>query len=109
MLETNEYIRLANRNARDGERMKSDLVRRQDVLDIVYLDPGISETNAKMIKELPSAEPENGEWSEITIPWSPDYLIYKCSKCGGIEVFRSRFCPNCGAEMRGAGYESFYE
>ena len=37
--------------------MKSDLVRRQDVLDIVYLDPGISETNAKMILDLPSAKP----------------------------------------------------
>lgn len=89
--------------------MKSDLVRRQDVLDIVYLDPGISETQAKMILDLPSVKTKQGEWSEITIPFSPNYLIYKCSECGGIEVFRSRFCPHCGAEMRGAGYESFYE
>lgn len=99
--------------------MKSDLVRRQDVLDIVYLDPGISETNAKMILDLPSVkpkpetcwgcncpkmeEPKKGRWIFTR------YYVWECSECGknptiGMgyiqrksELFR--YCPHCGATM----------
>lgn len=45
-----------------------------------------------------------GEWIESEIPNEK----YVCSKCGGAcwyydyegEVAKSRFCPNCGADMR---------
>ena len=33
-----------------------DLVKRQDVLDILYLDPGIDEFSERMIKNLPSVQ-----------------------------------------------------
>lgn len=42
-----------------------DMISRQAVLDILYLDPGIDEIREKMIKALPSAEPE----------------IIRCCKC----------------------------
>lgn len=40
----------------------SDLIDRQSVLDIIFLDPGISETQAKMIMNLPSVE--HDDWLE---------------------------------------------
>ena len=35
-----------------------DMISKRAVLDILYLDPGIDEIREKMIKELPSAQPE---------------------------------------------------
>lgn len=46
-----------------------------------------------------------GEW--IRIEWNENIeghivpmRIYKCSTCGEKEVALTRFCPNCGADMR---------
>jgi len=43
-------------NTNDG-----DMISKRAVLDILYLDPGIDEIREKMIKELPSAQPEYEE------------------------------------------------
>lgn len=46
----------------------------------------------------PSAEPKKGKWIE-----HKDYpgLAYLCPKLSYFTTYRSNFCPNCGADMRG--------
>lgn len=48
---------------------------------------------------------ERGEWIEKTHEWDfgpPwDYTDYTCSLCGSREQNKRRFCPECGADMRG--------
>lgn len=73
------------------------------------------------IKALPSAEPKTGNW--VLDPNGMDWNIpaWRCSECGfvanyiGVEAnglgnnpmnwAGSKFCPNCGARMRGEGSE----
>ena len=44
--------------AKDTNVHTTELINRQSVLDIIFLDPGISEMQAKMIMDLPSAQTE---------------------------------------------------
>ena len=58
----------------------------------------------KPIPAAPVREVVRGTWIESHIPGEK----YVCSECGGAcwyydyqgEVAKSRFCPNCGADMR---------
>ena len=61
---------------------------------------------------VPSAdvvERKRGEWIESDIPSE----LYVCSECGGAcwsydytrQIVKSRYCPNCGADMRGVENE----
>ena len=67
--------------------------------------------NVKIIKSLPSAQSERqrGHWVEIG---DEPYDEWECDVCGFVidgsgcidpEEYRDiyRFCPNCGADMRG--------
>jgi NAD-dependent SIR2 family protein deacetylase len=77
----------------------NDLISRQAAIDAVF---GRSHDIIKQrLKNLPSAQPERkkGYWYDC-----------QCSECGwSFEVEsgfignpeRFRFCPNCGADMRG--------
>lgn len=63
------------------------------------------------VKRMPSAEPERkrGKWRNNT------YGAVVCSECGAralyvitgclanrhLEHFKTKYCPNCGADMRG--------
>ena len=66
----------------------------------------------KTIKELPSADRPQGKW-EIEYHgngWN-DYWDYICSNCGkkyeraDAVLYKANFCPNCGAQMKGADDE----
>lgn len=93
----------------------ADYIKREDLLDLYDLG-GLEVENAKVplnvviqnIKDIPSAdavERKRGKWIDS-----------KCSECGGLipltkvmlhgkvmwetDYPMSRFCPNCGADMR---------
>lgn len=61
--------------------------------------PHISEEDRNLVKKAVS-EPKTGEWIE-----TDEYGGFKCDQCGWDMVGTSRFCPNCGADMRGEKHE----
>ena len=53
------------------------------------------------IQHLPSVTPQRpkGKWIEIEI--DAGEFIYKCTKCGMRVINPYKYCPNCGAKMKG--------
>ena len=106
------------------ERLKQpceDAVNRQVVLDTIskigLCKCSTNEIQAvdecrRAVEALPPVTQKSGEWIEDTKTYAGDHLSnYKCSLCGEIagswvqgltqdKLFK--FCPNCGADMRGA-------
>lgn len=92
----------------------SDLIKREDAIkafaDVLDKDfPYISEeTPRERIEAIPSADRPQGEWvfdSEILCSDIGVYSAgYRCSVCGKdyFKVNGMRFCPTCGAQMKGA-------
>ena len=39
-----------------------------------------------------------GQWAQVMGKY--DWMV-KCSRCNGVPLETSNFCPNCGADMRG--------
>ena len=64
------------------------------------------------VQALPSTGRPQGEWiTEYSGNGWNDYWDYTCSNCGkkykraDNVLYKSNFCPNCGAEMKGASNE----
>lgn len=55
------------------------------------------------MKKLPPAQPEGKKGHWIAPKYYPTQFTYTCSKCGYKQSFygKFKFCPNCGADMRG--------
>ena len=55
------------------------------------------------VKQLPSVTPSRhkGRWI-LDEDKSLLFNVYKCSNCENIGARKSKFCPNCGAEMESA-------
>ena len=56
-----------------------------------------------MIDTQPTAdvrENVKGHWNEYKFR-TANYCFYQCSECDCIEGTQYKFCPNCGADMRG--------
>lgn len=100
--------------------MNDDLIKRSDAIAEIYKvrTPDVAshqyaEVFVNAVRRAPSADRPQGEWIV-------DILNYKsvCSVCGanetdfiyGTEMWyglgESRFCPNCGAELKGADDET---
>ena len=78
--------------------MNDDLIRRSDAIKTVNAFLG-TDLIVERIKRLPSADRPQGEW---------EYNGFgsKCSECGfSLVGGEYRFCPNCGARMKGADDE----
>ena len=87
-----------------------DTISRQEAIDVFpednlpwdtfegYIAPHLVR---KILEQLPSAQPQRmrGEWIDVTKIGGAE--LWKCSKCGKLELEDSYFCPNCGADMRG--------
>lgn len=91
----------------------SDLISRRDAIDALSMMQGIVAENGvrkgismawQQIEGLPSAE-RRGRWIG-----SDDFdEYYRCSECGkGETQFGGlyRYCPNCGARMKGEENET---
>ena len=83
-----------------------DLIKREDAIKAMadYLDLlGVARRYAKsVINKVPSAE-NKGEWEGI--PYSMADYGSRCSLCHFKVGNPTNFCPNCGADMKGADDE----
>ena len=53
-----------------------------------------------MVADAPTIEErKTGTWIDITKTGGD--FVWKCSKCGKLNLEDTYFCPNCGADMRG--------
>ena len=100
---------------------KSDVVKAfEDVLDCDFFHVS-EETPRERIEAIPSADRPRGEWRNIDgepVPLDeggcPTESAW-CSECGTWLVASDeysvigRFCPNCGADMRGESEENRME
>lgn len=56
------------------------------------------------VQDCKKFELKRGEWKTVYLPHK--YMgcrptAYYCSECNQITTFRTFYCPNCGADMRG--------
>ena len=62
---------------------------------------------SQIIKQAPTVEERpKGEWIKPTVINGKAFSICHCSACGGVPCGvdeNTKFCPNCGADMRGEG------
>ena len=92
----------------------SDLIKREDAIEALKGREGIlhdTYTAVAIIRSVPSADRQQGEW------FKDENGDYRCSECGGCEeqfIYgtenwygrgESKFCPSCGARMKGADDE----
>lgn len=56
---------------------------------------------AKRIEELEEYERKKGKWEFREEFFAYGIAHFDCSICGESVLERTRFCPNCGADMRG--------
>ena len=56
------------------------------------------------IDAIKKKKQNKGYWIDIYGKNGKTVIAYRCSECGGSpkHAIKSKFCPNCGAEMRGA-------
>ena len=83
--------------------MNDDLIRRSDVYKAVddWLEGRVPNLN---IKDIPSADRPQGEWKSVKASIYPYGYDVECSVCGHRmgSSFGYKFCPMCGASMKGA-------
>ena len=90
----------------------SDLIKREDAMKVAFLYPFFSNALMEEIKSIPSADRPQGEWLDYEIP-SEDGGAMPIQACNLCKTFYPlaytggghRFCPNCGARMKGADDE----
>ena len=93
----------------------SDLIKREDAIKAVsevddYGDGIGFEVRSHCLVELelvPSADRPQGEWKSVKASIYPYGYDVECSVCGFRmgSSFGYKYCPNCGAYMKGADDE----
>ena len=87
----------------------NDVISRAAAIDATWFEPSYTDplnvlTEVRdRLKALPSAQPKKkkGKW----IPYSPEGLRYKCSKCESKYDTPWHFCPNCGSYNGGENHD----
>jgi len=90
----------------------SDLISRQAAIDALIKWYGCEPTDIgafeNIIEQLPYAQSERkmGRWINKRYRWLDCISMwwinsYECSACGAAGLHDWKFCPNCGADMRG--------
>ena len=99
----------------------SDLIRRSDAIGVItnhcenecyyrvdsWCPQCQREEFQEAIKAIPSADRPQGEWKSVKASIYPYGYDVECSICGHRmgSSFGYKFCPMCGAKMKGAGDE----
>ena len=98
-----------------------ELIRKSDAIKAVgnyiykafdYLDLNVAKDDAReILSDVPTidaVERKRGEWQKL-----PKYeYIMCCSECGWVHDvlhYGDKYCPNCGARMKGADDDRDYE
>ena len=104
----------------------SDLIKREDAINSIYkLKKTVIKQDVlsycdgifdalEVVQDLPSADRPQGEW--IDKGWKGDWQfetdgrgycwkVFECSICNGEDTRETRFCPHCGAKMKGVDDE----
>ena len=85
--------------------MKDDTISRQAAIDAVERNACNTQRAIDAINALPSAQPQRtGRWFKVNGKTAINCsACYHCSWSLSFEdtVKRFKFCPNCGADMRG--------
>lgn len=88
----------------DADRFKNWIMDRYICFDHT-LDDIDAQPTVDAVQVLPSAERKRGRWIHERLPSTTggSYPVVRCSICSGTIPFdwETRFCPNCGADMRG--------
>lgn len=98
---------------RPQEKM-SDPIRREDAIGAIngwLKQNGFPNLGDGILYLVPSADRPQGEW--IDKGWKGDWQfetdgrghcwkVFECSVCNGWDTRKTRFCPHCGARMKGA-------
>lgn len=93
--------------------MSEDLIRRSDAIETAYQlrhKPNDAEWAEwlKAFNAIPSADRPKGEWIMHIDDLFPCESTQECSICHAEQFINGNddnFCPNCGAEMKGADDE----
>lgn len=89
----------------------AEYIEREKAFDAVFAQfcASSDETEAALnaaieeIRAIPAADVRpvvRGEWVQVMGKY--DWMV-KCSRCNGVPLETSNFCPNCGADMREDG------
>jgi hypothetical protein len=84
----------------------ADYIRREDALNILMRTDSIygAYVGISNLEPLSAAKPKNGRWETAYLDHEAFGVrphTFYCSECHQITSFRTFFCPNCGADMRG--------
>ena len=91
----------------------SDLIERQAAIDAVnnafdretLLTGFVRSIAVRAIRDMPSAQPEpkEGKWEQVSAQryFTSASYFYRCSVCGENNPRNTKYCPNCGAKMKG--------
>ena len=96
--------------------MSDDLIRRSDAIEAIHREARLAggfvaieyaDMFQYAIKDIPSADRPQGEWKRRIVDngFNADWV---CSECGyrvKTDFVSFNYCPNCGAQMKGAGYD----
>lgn len=83
----------------------AEYIEREALRDALYDADAITMNGVKILNQFPSADVEpvrHGRWLCVDTDTEQFFL---CNRCKKKEYWESKYCPNCGADMRGTNDE----